>query len=101
MVRTPPLSSSSARLFGIADCGTAFISESSRRGLTIDISSSDTLLEAVSALVPGARLDLIFESTDAVGCWGGGTISRHGRVVRHGTPTPSIPYPAGVQFIVD
>ena len=54
------------------------------RGLTIDISESGILLQAVSALAPGSRLDLRFEASDAISGLGSGTMSRSGRVVRHG-----------------
>lgn len=69
------------------------------RGLTIDVSDSGFLLEAVSALAPGSRLDLTFETADAISSLGSGTLRRSGRVVRNGTPRPSIPYPVGIQFI--
>ena len=69
------------------------------RGLTIDVSDSGMLLEAVSALAPGSRLDLTFEAADAISSLGSGTLSRSGRVVRNGTPTASIPHPVGIQFI--
>ena len=61
------------------------------RGLTVDISESGILLEAVRALAPGSRLDLTFKaSTSVLGS---------GRVVRNGTPTPAIPHPVGIQCI--
>jgi len=69
------------------------------RGLTIDISDSGILLEAVSALALKLRLDLTFEAPEAIGRLGSGTVSRRGHVVRNGTPTPSIPHPLGIQFI--
>ncbi len=69
------------------------------RGLTIDISESGILLQAVSALAPGSRLDLRFEASDAISGLGSGTMSRGGRVVRHGSPRPGIPHPVGIQFI--
>ena len=71
----------------------------SLRGHAIDISDSGILLDALSPLTLGSRLELTFESSDAFGTLGSGTINRHGRVARHGTPTPSIPYPVGIQFI--
>ena len=71
----------------------------SPRGFTIDVSDSGILLDALSPLTLGSRLELTFESSDAFGSLGSGTINRHGRAARHGTPTPSIPYPVGIQFI--
>ena len=68
------------------------------RGLTINISECGILLEAVSALAPESRLDVTFEVSDAIGRLGSGTVTRTARVVRHGTPTPSVPYPLGIQF---
>ena len=69
------------------------------RGLTIDVSDSGILLKAVSALAPGSRLDLTFEAPEATGRLESGTLSRRGRVVRNGTPRPSVPHPVGIQFI--
>ena len=71
----------------------------SLRGHTIDMSDSGILLDALSPLTVGSRLDLTFESSEAFDSLGSGTINRHGRVARLGTPTPSIPYPVGIQFI--
>ena len=71
------------------------------RGRTINVSNSGVLLAAVSALALGSRLDLAFQPTEAVGSLGSGMISRHGRVVRHGTPTTSIRHPVAVEFIVE
>ncbi len=71
------------------------------RGLTVDISDSGIMLEAVSEVAPGTQLDLTFEATTAIGRLGSGTVRRRGRVVRHGTPTRSIPHPVGIQFISD
>lgn len=68
------------------------------RGLTVDISESGILLEAVRALAPGSRLDLTFEASKSV-LGSGGPVNRSGQVVRNGTPTPAIPYPVGIQFI--
>ena len=67
------------------------------RGLTVDISESGILLEAVCALAPGSRLDLTLEASEST--LGSGSVSRSGRVVRHSTPTPFIPHPVGIQFI--
>ncbi len=67
------------------------------RGLTVDISESGILLEAVRALAPGSRLDLTFKASTSV--LGSGPVSRSGQVVRNGTPTPAIPHPVGIQFI--
>lgn len=69
------------------------------RGLTVNISDSGILLEAVSELSVGLKLDLTLEVSASVGGLEGGTLLRHGRVVRNGEPTRSIPYPVGVQFI--
>ncbi len=69
------------------------------RGQTVDISDSGLLLAAASEFAVGTRLDLTLESSEAVGSLGSGTIRRHGRVVRLGTPTSSTPYPVGIQFI--
>ncbi len=69
------------------------------RGLTIDISDSGLLLEAVAALAVGTRLGLTLELSEAVGSLMSGTIRRHGRIVRHGTPTPAIPHLLGIQFV--
>ena len=68
-------------------------------GLTVNISESGILMDAVSALAPESRLDLTFEMFKAIGRLGSGTVSRCGRVVRHATPTPSIPHPLGIQFL--
>ena len=67
------------------------------RGHTVNISESGILLEAVRALAPGSRLDLTFEASESV--LGSSPVSRSGRVVRNGTPTPAIPHPVGIQFI--
>ena len=69
------------------------------RGLTIDISDSGLLLEPVSVLAVGTRLDLTLELSEALGSLMSGTIRRHGRIVRHGTPTPAIPHQLGIQFV--
>lgn len=71
------------------------------RGMTVDISDSGMLLEAAGPLALGARLELAFDASEAFGGEAGGTVCRHGRVVRDGTPTRSIPYPLGIQFIAD
>jgi DNA-binding response OmpR family regulator len=68
------------------------------RGMTVDISDSGVLLEADSPLALGSRLDLTFDASEAFGGMPRGTVCRHGRVVRNGTPTPSTPYPLGIQF---
>ena len=73
----------------------------SLRGLTVDISDSGMLLRAVGPLAIGSRLDLTFDAADAFGGIPRGTVSRHGRVIRNGTPTPSTPYPLGIQFTSD
>jgi DNA-binding response OmpR family regulator len=69
------------------------------RGLTVDVSDSGILLEAVSPLDVGSRLDLTLEVSEVTGSLPRGTVRRHGRVVRDGTPTASIPYPIGIQFL--
>ena len=69
------------------------------RGMTVDVSDSGILLEAVSRLAIGSRLDLTLDASEAFGGMLRGTVRRHGQVVRHGTPTPSIPHPVGIRFL--
>jgi hypothetical protein len=69
--------------------------------MTVDISDSGMLLEAAGPLALGSRLDLTLDASDAFGGMPRGTVRRHGHLVRNGTPTPSIPYPLGIQFTAD
>ena len=71
------------------------------RGMTVDVSDSGILLEAVSPLAIESRLDVTLDASEAFGHVPRGTVHRHGRVVRHGTPTASIPHPVGIQFLAD
>jgi CheY-like chemotaxis protein len=71
------------------------------RGMTVDISDSGMLLEAASPLTVGSRLELTLDASEAFGGIPRGTVRRHGRLVRNGTPTPAVPYPVGIQFTAD
>lgn len=69
------------------------------RGITINFSESGLLLEATHPIPLGTRLDLSFRLAEQVGSVKAGDVRCVGEVVRHGLPTPSIPYPIGVEFV--
>ena len=70
-----------------------------QRGITINISESGMLLEAAHPIPLRTRLELSFRLPERIGRVESGEVRCLGEVVRHGLPTPSVPYPIGVQFV--
>jgi CheY-like chemotaxis protein len=68
-------------------------------GMTVNISESGLLLDAAEPVALEARLKLTFELPERLGRLNAGQVTCLGRVVRHGEPTRSTPYPLGIQFI--
>ncbi len=71
------------------------------RGITINFSESGMLLEAAHPIPLGTGLELSFRLAEQVGSVEAGDVRCVGKVVRHGLPTPSIPYPIGVEFVAE
>lgn len=70
------------------------------RGITINTSESGILMEATHPIPLRTRLELKFQLVERFGSGESGEVRCVGEVVRHGLPTPSVPYPIGVQFAV-
>ena len=68
-------------------------------GMTVNISESGLLLDAAKLVALETRLELTFELPERLGRLNAGEVTCQGRVVRHGEPTRSTPYPLGIQFI--
>ena len=68
-------------------------------GITVNISESGLLLEASRPIPVDSLVTLTFDLPEAMGRLKAGPVACLGRVVRHGAPTPAIPYPLGVQFL--
>ena len=70
-----------------------------QRGITISISESGMLLEAAHPIPLRTQLELSFQLPERIGSLESGDVQCVGEVIRHGLPTPSVPYPIGVQFV--
>ena len=70
-----------------------------QRGLTMNISESGVLLQAVSPLALHTRLEMTFQLSEAIGRFHVGQLACIGEVVRHVPPTESSPFPVAARFV--
>ena len=70
-----------------------------QRGRIENLSETGRLLAAAKPVCLETRLELTFELPEWLGRLNSGQVNCIGRVVRHGQPTPSVPYPLGIQFV--
>ena len=71
-----------------------------QRGLTMNISESGFLLEAVEPLPLGTLIEPHVDIPEPVGRLGPGPVWCGAEVVRRGLPTPSTPYPLAARFLL-
>ena len=70
-----------------------------QRGRIENLSETGILLAAAKPVCLETRLELTFELPEWLGRLNSGQVNCIGRVVRHGQPTPSVPYPLGIQVV--
>ncbi len=70
-----------------------------QRGLTMNISESGVLLQAVGPLALHTRLEMTFQLSESIGTLQVGQVACIGEVVRHVQRTESSPFPVAAKWV--